>query len=110
VIGYLPGKDYGTPQDQQILLSTHTDAMSLVEEDGAFGMLGFVTPADAPMQRSQLVREYEQAFHAVEGGRYSDAQVKLQKLAQDIEYFIRDPNQTALSILVNAQIGKLAGL
>jgi hypothetical protein len=36
--------------------------------------------------------------------------VKLQKLAQDIEYFIRDPNQTALSILVNAQIAKLAGL
>jgi hypothetical protein len=42
VIGYLPGKDYGTPQDQQILLSTHTDAMSLVEEDGAFGMLGIM--------------------------------------------------------------------
>ena len=35
---------------------------------------------------------------------------KLQKLPQDIEYFIRDPNQTALSILVNAQIAKLAGL
>jgi hypothetical protein len=42
VIGYLPGKDYGTPQDQQILLATHTDAMSLVEEDGSFGMLGIM--------------------------------------------------------------------
>jgi hypothetical protein len=42
VIGYLPGKNYGTPQDEQILLSTHTDAMSLVEEDGSFGMLGIM--------------------------------------------------------------------
>ena len=42
VIGYLPGKYYATPQDQQILLATHTDAMSLVEEDGSFGMLGIM--------------------------------------------------------------------
>ena len=42
VIGYLPGKNYGTPQDEQILLATHTDAMSLVEEDGSFGMLGIL--------------------------------------------------------------------
>jgi hypothetical protein len=42
VIGYLPGRNYGTPQDEQILLSTHTDAMSLVEEDGGFGMLGIL--------------------------------------------------------------------
>ncbi|HKE40392.1 MAG TPA: hypothetical protein VKG21_11175 [Casimicrobiaceae bacterium] len=42
VIGYLPGKYYGTPQDEQILLATHTDAMSLVEEDGSFGMLGIM--------------------------------------------------------------------
>jgi hypothetical protein len=42
VIGYLPGKYYGTEKDEQILLSTHTDAMSLVEEDGSFGMLGIL--------------------------------------------------------------------
>jgi hypothetical protein len=42
VLGYLPGKDYGTPQDEQLLLATHTDAMSLVEEDGSFGMLGIM--------------------------------------------------------------------
>ncbi len=29
IIAYLPGRDYGTPQDEQILLATHTDAMSL---------------------------------------------------------------------------------
>src|SRR3984893_7430527 len=39
-IGYLPGKDYGTPNDKQIMIATHTDAMSLVEENGGLGLLG----------------------------------------------------------------------
>jgi hypothetical protein len=42
LIGFLPGKDYGTPQDKWIMLATHTDAMSLVEEDGALGILGIL--------------------------------------------------------------------
>jgi hypothetical protein len=40
IIGYLPGKNYGTPQDEQVMLSSHADAMSLVEENGALGLLG----------------------------------------------------------------------
>jgi hypothetical protein len=40
VVVYLPGKYYGTPQDQWVDIATHSDAMSLVEEDGALGMLG----------------------------------------------------------------------
>jgi len=40
IIGYLPGKDYGTAADQQILIATHQDAMSLSEENGGLGMLG----------------------------------------------------------------------
>jgi len=43
VIAYLPGRSYGTPQDEQILLATHTDAMSLVEENGGLGMLGIMS-------------------------------------------------------------------
>jgi hypothetical protein len=42
-IAYLPGKDYGTARDEQLLLATHTDAMSLVEENGGFGMLGIMS-------------------------------------------------------------------
>src|SRR6266700_6732805 len=42
-IAYLPGKHYGTPQDQQVLLSTHTDAMSLIEDNGGLGMLGIMS-------------------------------------------------------------------
>jgi hypothetical protein len=43
IIAYLPGKDYGTPQDQQVLLATHTDAMSLIEENGGLGMIGIMS-------------------------------------------------------------------
>lgn len=43
IIAYLPGKDYGTPQDEQVLLATHTDAMSLIEENGGLGMLGILS-------------------------------------------------------------------
>jgi hypothetical protein len=43
IIAYLPGKSYGTPQDEQVLLATHTDAMSLIEENGGLGMLGIMS-------------------------------------------------------------------
>lgn len=43
IIAYLPGKHYGTPQDEQVLLATHTDAMSLVEENGGLGILGILS-------------------------------------------------------------------
>jgi hypothetical protein len=40
LIAYLPGKDYGTPRDQKILFTTHTDGPSISQENGAFGLLG----------------------------------------------------------------------
>jgi hypothetical protein len=41
-IGYLPGKNYGTPQDEQIMLKTHSDGPSLCQENGGLGLLGIV--------------------------------------------------------------------
>jgi hypothetical protein len=43
IIAYLPGENYGRPQDEQVLLATHTDAMSLIEENGGLGMLGIMS-------------------------------------------------------------------
>src|ERR1700730_471750 len=43
IIAYLPSRNYGTPQDEQILLATHTDAMSLIEENGGLGMVGIMS-------------------------------------------------------------------
>ena len=42
LIGYLPGRDYGTEKDEKILLTTHTDGPSLLQDNGAFGLLGIV--------------------------------------------------------------------
>jgi hypothetical protein len=42
LFGYLPGRDYGTPDDKQILLITHTDGPSISQENGAIGILSIV--------------------------------------------------------------------
>jgi hypothetical protein len=41
-VGYLPGKNYGTANDEKVLIANHTDAMSLTQDNGALGTLGVV--------------------------------------------------------------------
>ena len=41
-ISYLPGRDYGTPDDKQILLINHTDGPSVTQDNGALGLLAIV--------------------------------------------------------------------
>ncbi len=41
-ICYLPGKNYGTPDDEQILLINHTDGVSITQDNGAIGLLAIV--------------------------------------------------------------------
>lgn len=41
-IAYLPGKDYGTPADEQILLTNHTDGVSITQDNGALGLLAII--------------------------------------------------------------------
>jgi hypothetical protein len=40
--GFLPGRDYGKPEDEFVLLVTHTDGPNLTQENGALGILGIV--------------------------------------------------------------------
>ena len=42
LVGYLPGSKYGTADDEQIQLTTHTDGPSISQDNGAFGILGVV--------------------------------------------------------------------
>ena len=42
LFGFLPGRDYGTPDDKQIMLITHTDGPSISQENGAIGILAAV--------------------------------------------------------------------
>jgi hypothetical protein len=42
LLAYLPGKHYGTPQDEQIQITTHSDGPSISQDDGPFGLLAAV--------------------------------------------------------------------
>ena len=42
LIGYLPGRDFGTQQDEQIILVSHTDGPSITQDNGALGLLAII--------------------------------------------------------------------
>ena len=42
LIGYLPGRDYGTERDERVMLLSHTDGPSISQENGALGLLAIV--------------------------------------------------------------------
>jgi len=42
LIGYLPGRHYGTAQDEKVLLTSHTDGPAVLQDNGALGLLGIV--------------------------------------------------------------------
>lgn len=42
LFGYLPGRNYGKPEDEQILFITHTDGPSISQENGPLGILAMV--------------------------------------------------------------------
>ena len=40
--GYLPGRNYGTPDDELVLLVTHSEGPNLTQENGALGIVGVI--------------------------------------------------------------------
>jgi hypothetical protein len=42
LIGFLPGRDYGTARDEQIMLVSHTDGPAVLQDNGALGVLAIV--------------------------------------------------------------------
>jgi hypothetical protein len=73
IMAYLPGKNYGTPADEVVVLATHTDAMSLVEEVGGLGMLAIMSylnhiPKSA---RPRTLAFYFDCRHFMPGGEPS---------------------------------------
>jgi hypothetical protein len=73
IIAYLPGRNYGMPEDEQVLLATHTDAMSLIEENGGLGMIGIMSyfnqlPRTA---RPRTLAFYFDCRHFMPGGEAS---------------------------------------
>jgi hypothetical protein len=73
IIAWLPGRDYGTAKDEQVLIATHTDAMSLIEENGGLGLLGIASyfnrlPRSA---RARTLALYFDCRHFMPGGEAS---------------------------------------
>jgi hypothetical protein len=73
ILARLPGKEYGTPRDEQVLIATHTDAMSLIEENGGLGLLGIMSyfnrmPRSA---RSRTLTFYFDCRHFMPGAEAS---------------------------------------
>jgi hypothetical protein len=73
IIAYLPGKNYGTAHDEQVLLATHTDAMSLIEENGGLGLLGIMSYFNHIPQAARLrtLIFYFDCRHFMPGGEAS---------------------------------------
>jgi hypothetical protein len=73
ILAYLPGRNYGTPQDQQVLLATHTDAMSLIEENGGFGLVGIMSYFNRVprAERPRTLTFYFDCRHFMPGGESS---------------------------------------
>ncbi len=73
VIAYLPGANYGTPRDEQVLIATHTDAMSLVEENGGLGLLAVMSYYNQmpKASRARTLVFYFDCRHFMPGGEAS---------------------------------------
>src|SRR2546422_4217357 len=73
IIAHLPGKNYGTPLDEQVVLATHTDAMSLIEENGGFGMIGIMSYFNhiPKAQRDRTIVFYFDCRHFMPGAEGS---------------------------------------
>jgi hypothetical protein len=69
VVATLPGRDYGTPRDQALLLATHVDGPSIVEDDGGLAILSVLRYyAQIPKaERPKSIVVYFESRHFVPG-------------------------------------------
>jgi hypothetical protein len=69
IVATLPGRNYGTLDDQSLLLATHVDGPSIVEDDGGLGILSvlhyYATIPQAERPKSIVV--YFESRHFVPG-------------------------------------------
>jgi hypothetical protein len=89
-IGYLPGKNYGTADDEKVQLVCHTDAMSLTQDNGCLGVLGAVKYfSNIPQsKRPRTVAVYVDCRHFMPGAetrwRAEDMMFKYPELREGI--------------------------
>lgn len=69
-IAFLPGRDYGTPQDEQVVVRTHSDGPSISQDNGPLGVLALMTYfARIPQaERPRTLMIYLDNRHYIPGG------------------------------------------
>ena len=102
LIGYLPGRDYGTAQDQQILMVTHTDGPSITQDNGALGILAAVRYfSNIPQQdRPRTLALYLDGRHYITG---------MEAAFRDVIWFERRPEMKdpVVAIMHMEHLGEL---
>ena len=102
LIGYLPGKNYGTPQDEKIILITHTDGPSISQDNGAFGLLGVVSYfANFPQsERPRTLMIYLDNRHYMPG---------LEKGQAKHDFFTKHPEEkkSVVALIAMEHLGQL---
>jgi hypothetical protein len=102
LIGYLPGRHYGTDQDQQILMVTHTDGPSITQDNGALGILAAVRYfSNIPQQdRPRTLALYLDCRHYITG---------MEAAFPDVIWFARHPEMKdpVVAIMHMEHLGEL---
>jgi hypothetical protein len=84
LLAYLPGKDYGTPRDEQIQITTHSDGPSISQDDGPFGLLAAMKYfANIPQaQRPRTILMFVDNRHYMPG---------MERAFEQHDYFHKNP-------------------
>ena len=84
-IGFLPGRNYGTAADEQVLVAAHTDSMALVQDNGGLGILGILAYFNQipRAQRARTIGVYFDCRHFMPGGEADWVQYDYYHLHKD---------------------------
>jgi hypothetical protein len=84
LLAYLPGRHYGTPQDEQIQITTHSDGPSISQDDGPFGLLAAIKYfAKVPQaQRPRTILMFVDNRHYMPG---------MERAFEQHDYFHKNP-------------------
>jgi len=101
-IAWLPGRAYGTPEDEQILLINHTDGPSITQDNGALGLLAIVK------YFSHIPREHRPRTLTIflDSRHYTPG---MERAAADVSWLARNPRARAplVAILQAEHLGEM---
>jgi hypothetical protein len=102
LFGYLPGKHYGTAQDEKIVLTTHTDGPAVLQDNGALGVLGIVAYfSHIPQtERPRTLMIYLDNRHYMPG---------MEKAFEQQDYFTKKPEakKSIVALVATEHLGQI---